>query len=90
METISIRAYTNDDSQIEAIKAFMKALKIKFELERETSPYRPEFVEKIRQGDEDIKHLAPKWSRRITKEHRIVYHVQGDILYVYSVRGHYE
>ena len=51
METISIRAYTNDDSQIEAIKAFMKALKIKFELERETSSYRPEFVEKIRQGD---------------------------------------
>ena len=33
--------------------------------------------------------LAPKWSRRITKEHRIVYHVQGDTLYVYSVRGHY-
>ena len=31
-------------------------LKIKFELEREESPYRPEFVEKIRQGDEDIKH----------------------------------
>ena len=51
METISIRAYTNDDSQIEAIKAFMKALKIKFELEKEKSPYRPEFVEKIRQGD---------------------------------------
>ena len=34
--------------------------------------------------------LAPKWSRRISKEHRIVYHVQGDILYVYSVRGHYD
>ena len=56
METISIKAYTNDASQIEAIEAFMKALKIKFELEREESPYRPEFVEKIRQGDEDIKH----------------------------------
>ena len=51
METISIRVYTNDDSQIEAIKAFMKASKIKFELEREKNPYRPEFVEKIRQGD---------------------------------------
>lgn len=55
METISIKAYTNDASQIEAIKAFMEALKIKFELEKEESPYRPEFVEKIRQGDEDIK-----------------------------------
>lgn len=26
METISIRAYTNDDSQIEAIKAFIESL----------------------------------------------------------------
>ena len=65
METISIRAYTDDDSQIEAIKAFMKALKIKFELEREKSPYRPEFVEKIRQGDEDIKNGRGK---RVTLE----------------------
>ncbi|NGF55963.1 Txe/YoeB family addiction module toxin [Parapusillimonas sp. SGNA-6] len=34
--------------------------------------------------------LAPKWSRRITKEHRYIYHVQEDKLYVYSLRGHYE
>lgn len=34
--------------------------------------------------------LAPKWSRRITKEHRYVYLVKDDILYVYSLRGHYE
>ncbi|MDO5522895.1 MAG: Txe/YoeB family addiction module toxin [Bacteroidia bacterium] len=34
--------------------------------------------------------LAPKWSRRITKEHRFVYLVQDDKLYVYSLRGHYE
>ena len=65
METISIKAYTNDASQIEAIKAFMKALKINFELEREKSLYRPEFVEKIRQGDEDIKHGRGK---RVTLE----------------------
>lgn len=65
METISIKAYTNDASQIEAIKAFMKALKINFELEREKSPYRPEFVEKIRQGDEDIKNGRGK---RVTLE----------------------
>jgi toxin YoeB len=34
--------------------------------------------------------LAPKWSRRITQEHRYVYLVLEDTLYVYSLRGHYE
>ncbi len=34
--------------------------------------------------------LAPKWSRRITQEHRYVYLVEEDTLYVYSVRGHYK
>lgn len=34
--------------------------------------------------------LAPKWSRRITREHRYVYLVQNGKLYVYSLKGHYE
>jgi toxin YoeB len=34
--------------------------------------------------------LAPKWSRRITQEHRYVYQIENDILNVYSLRGHYE
>ncbi|HRN54973.1 MAG TPA: Txe/YoeB family addiction module toxin [Agriterribacter sp.] len=34
--------------------------------------------------------LAPKWSRRITQEHRYVYLVQDGRLYVYSLRDHYE
>lgn len=34
--------------------------------------------------------LAPKWSRRINKEHRYVYLVLDDKLYVYSLRGHYD
>lgn len=57
METVNIKAYTDDASQIEALKAFMKALKIKFELSKgeEESPYNPEFVKKIQQGDEDRK-----------------------------------
>lgn len=55
MKSINITAYTEDASQIEAIKAFMKALKIKFELSGEKSPYNSEFVEKIKQGDEDLK-----------------------------------
>lgn len=29
--------------------------------------------------------LAPKWSRRITKEHRYVYLVKDEKLYVYSL-----
>lgn len=55
MKHINITAYTEDASQIEALKAFMKALKIKFDLTKENSPYNPEFVEKITQGDEDLK-----------------------------------
>jgi toxin YoeB len=33
--------------------------------------------------------LAPKWSRRITVEHRYVYIVTDNILVVYSLKGHY-
>lgn len=32
MQVINITAYAEDDSQIEAVKAIMKALKIKFEI----------------------------------------------------------
>lgn len=39
MEAVTIKAYTDDVSQIEAIKAFMKALKIKFELSKEIVAY---------------------------------------------------
>ncbi len=55
MEAINIKAYTADNSQIDAIKAFMKALKIKFEVAKETeSPYNPEFVKKIKQADKEF------------------------------------
>ncbi len=53
MEAINIKAFPADTAQIEALKAFMKALKIKFELTKET-PYNPEFVDKILQGDKDF------------------------------------
>ncbi|MCF8360776.1 MAG: hypothetical protein K9H26_18620 [Prolixibacteraceae bacterium] len=39
--------------QVTALEAFMKALKIKFEVRKE-SPYDPGFVEKILQGDADF------------------------------------
>lgn len=33
--------------------------------------------------------LAGKWSRRINLEHRIVYQVEGELIKVYSLKGHY-
>ncbi len=33
--------------------------------------------------------FTPKWSRRITTEHRYIYLVIKDTLYVYSLKGHY-
>lgn len=33
--------------------------------------------------------LAPKWSRRISQEHRYVYLIEKNTLYVFSLKGHY-
>jgi hypothetical protein len=54
MQAINITAYPSDMSQIVAIKAVMKALKIKFEVNKE-EPYNPEFVAKIQKGRQDYK-----------------------------------
>ena len=54
MEAINITAYPSDMSQIVAIKAVMKALKIKFEVSEE-KPYNPEFIAKIQKGRQDYK-----------------------------------
>lgn len=54
MQTINIIAQTEDDSQIEAVKAFMKALKIKFEISKEKS-YNTEFVKKIEKSKQEFK-----------------------------------
>lgn len=56
MGAINIKAYTDDASQIEAIKAVIKAFKIKYTITKtkEIVPnYNPEFVAKILQGDKD-------------------------------------
>lgn len=56
MGVINITAFTNDNSQISAIKAVMKALKIKFEISKvQDKPYNPEFVEKIKRSEEQYK-----------------------------------
>jgi hypothetical protein len=47
-------AHPSNDNELSVIKAFLEALKIKFEVAKD-SPYNPEFVDKILQGDEDFK-----------------------------------
>jgi toxin YoeB len=40
---------------------------------------------------EALKHdLEGFWSRRITEEHRLVYSIEGDNLYIAKCRKHYE
>lgn len=39
---------------------------------------------------EPLKHdLSGKWSRRIDREHRIIYGIDGEKLNIYSLKGHY-
>lgn len=46
--------HPDSDDKFEALKAFMKAFKIKFEITKE-KPYRPEFVAKIEKSREQFK-----------------------------------
>ena len=51
METIIV--HPKNEEQSTALKAVMKVLKIDFETEE--SPYNPEFVAKIKRGQEQVK-----------------------------------
>lgn len=51
METIIV--HPKNKEQLSALKAFIKALKIDFTIEK--SPYNPEFVKEILKAKEDIK-----------------------------------
>lgn len=58
MKAINITAYTEDASQIEALKAVIKAFKIKYKISKarkEENPYDPKFVAMIKQGEKDLK-----------------------------------
>ncbi len=48
-------AHPQTIEQVSALKAFMQALKIKFEVSK-SDGYNPDFVEKILQGKKDIQH----------------------------------
>ena len=51
-----IIAHPASSDKLEALKAVMKALHIKFEVQPVSkSPYDPEFVDMVLQGDKDIK-----------------------------------
>lgn len=40
---------------------------------------------------EPLKHsLAGFWSRRINREHRLVYEVSEDLVFILSAKGHYD
>ena len=40
---------------------------------------------------EPLKHsLAGKWSRRINLEHRLIYKFEGNAVFIYSLKGHYD
>ncbi|MGE5429238.1 MAG: DUF2683 family protein [Methylococcaceae bacterium] len=51
MGTLIVQPDTKE--KLNALKAFLKALKISFEESK--SPYNPEFVAKIKRGEKDIK-----------------------------------
>jgi toxin YoeB len=34
--------------------------------------------------------LSGMWSRRINKEHRLIYEVEDDVVFILSAKGHYE
>ena len=53
METITI--HPKNKEQFTVIEAFLNALKVPFEKDKNESPYNPEFVKKILQGDKDKK-----------------------------------
>jgi hypothetical protein len=47
-------AHPSNEQEMNTIKAFFEALKIKFEVTKDT-PYDPEFVSKIERGREDYR-----------------------------------
>ena len=47
-------AHPSTTEQIKALKAFVKALNIKFEIKTTEKPYNQQFVDKILQGHEDF------------------------------------
>lgn len=54
MLTINITSHTENATQLNVLKSVMKALKIKFTIEK-VKPYNQEFVDKIKRSEDDFK-----------------------------------
>jgi hypothetical protein len=52
MTTFTI--HTEDKEHLNALKAVLKALKVKFEISKDDKPYNPEFVAKIKESKKQI------------------------------------
>ena len=52
MTTFTI--HTEDKEHLNALKAMLKALKVKFEISNEDKPYNPEFVAKIKESEKQF------------------------------------
>lgn len=68
--------------QKEDKKSFSRINKLIIDIKR--SPF-----EGIGKPEPLKENLAGLWSRRINKEHRIVYLIDGDALVIFQCKGHY-
>jgi toxin YoeB len=88
METIFIRP--NTKAEATALKTIFKGMKIQFEdAKTEENPYNSA-LEGICKPEGLKYHHFGKWSRRINEEHRIIYEVEEGMIFIWSLRGHYE
>jgi toxin YoeB len=68
--------YNNDKSVTKKIELLLKSMKM--------TPFKG-----IGHPEPLKQNLSGYWSRRINREHRIIYTVENDIITIYSFRGHY-
>ena len=54
MTTASLTIHANDSSQIETLKAFLKALKIKFEFNTTDEPTKQKIASNLKKGFEEM------------------------------------
>lgn len=66
MQTLNIKAFTKDDAQVKAIKAFLKSLKIDFEVidQQEYQEFLSEVQSSLNQANKIQKGELPKQSAR--------------------------
>ncbi|MEO3408134.1 Txe/YoeB family addiction module toxin [Mucilaginibacter sp. CAU 1740] len=71
--------YFNKSGNVQAIKKIKELLKAIVE-----DPYSG-----IGQPEQLKHNLSGAWSRRINREHRLVYEIEDDTIFILSLKGHY-